>query len=112
MLDKQIELEWEYFTDNICSDSHVAALKKKSSNEPILLVFEAKDSHYTMVAPDFFFLKSKSVSYSRESVIVSAQNDQASLSSREVLALQLKEGCRIIENDIREQIDYILKKVS
>lgn len=112
MLDKQIELEWEYFTDNICSDKHVAALKKKSSKEPILLVFEASDSHYTMVAPDFFFLKSKSVSYSRESAIVSAQNDQASLSSREGLALQLKEGCRIIENDIRDQIDYILKKIS
>lgn len=112
MLDKQIELEWEYFTDSICSDRHVAALKKKVSNELILLVFEASDSHYTMVASNFFFLKSKSVSYSREAVIVGQQNDQSSLSSREVLALQLKEGCKIIENDIRDQIDYILKKIS
>ena len=112
MLDKQIELEWKYLFDNIGYDGRpVAALIKKASDETILLVFEDHDSHYTKLSIDFSFLTSSYVSYSRESIIVNQQNDLSYLFPYEVLALQLKVGCRIIENNIRNQIDHILKKI-
>ena len=112
MLDKQIELEWKYLLDNIGYDRPVAALIKKSSEEVILLVFEAHEFHYTKLSIDFYLLKPTSVSYTREELIVNYQNDLSSLSSDEVLALQLKIGCKIIENSIRNQIEHILKKIS
>lgn len=109
-----LEVQWEYLEKNICvDDMPVAIMRPKNDlNKWILRVYEARNCHCCAVSPEYSFLKPKQVPYSVESEKVKEQHNSASLkklSSHDHLVLRLKEGCKIIEEDCKEQAKRILK---
>ena len=113
-----LEVQWEYLEKNICvaDDMPVAIMRPKNNpNQWILRVYEARSYHCCAVAPEYSFFKPNQVPYSLESEKVKEHYDSASLaklSPIDRLALPLKEGCKIIEEDCKEQADRILNLIS
>lgn len=107
-----IKVEWEYYPDNICTDSPVAILKKKGTKRAILSVIECRTHHVPCLKPDYSFLNLKPISYPEEASMVRKLYDETSLSTHEILTLRLKEGCKLIEKEFFQQADEIFEKLS
>lgn len=112
-----LEVQWEYLEKNICSDDCPVAIMRPKNNphEWILKVYEARSYHCYAIAPKYSFLKPHQVPYSIESQRLKEQYDSVSLeklSSHDHLVLKLKEGCKIIEQDCKEQAEKIINLLS
>lgn len=112
-----LDVQWEYRKYNIhISDSApVAILRAKEYNRMILRVYENREGHYSVLSPDFSFIKSKYVLYHSEADIVEQKYGKEkliSLPAHDVLGLRLEEGCKIIEEDFLEQAERIINLLS
>lgn len=107
-----LQVEWEYFPDNICTDRPVAVLKKKGTMRTILYVYESRTHHVPSTRNGWHFLQLTPISYHEESRIVREHHDEESLSTDEVLTLRLKAGCKLIEEEFLHQADEIIDKLS
>lgn len=112
-----LEVKWDYLENNICSDDKPVAILRLSNFEhrAILYVYESRDHHYCTLSPEYNFLKPKIVTYNLEHQKVDEKHDEAfleSISAHDFLVLRLKEGCKIIEDDLLEQVEKILQLLS
>lgn len=112
-----IKVEWDYMIENSCStDRPVAILKLYGSKDTnIIYVYESDFYHYSVISPDFSFIKPKTVYYSVESLNVKSSHsieENNALPGSEYKLLELKEGCKIIEEDFFKQVQKILELLS
>lgn len=111
-----LEVKWEYFENSIGTYKAVAVLKlAKLDNPTILYVYEDAGSHYSSICSSFSFIKPTTVSYSLEEQYVNANYSKETLDSlcpKEILGLRLKEGCKLIEEDFRNQVKKIIDILS
>lgn len=106
-----MQVEWEYFPDNVSTDCTVAVLRNKRSKRVILTVAETRDCHVPCLTPAYSFLSLSPVSYLVEAEIVKKNYDEASLSTHEILTLRLKEGCKLIEEQLFRRVNDIAEKI-
>ena len=111
-----LEVKWEYFENNICTKNAVAVLKLvKPDNPTVLYVYEGEMCHYCSICSDFIFIDPTTASYLTEAQNVNANYSKetlASLCTQEILGLRLKEGCKLIEENFRNQAKKIVDLLS
>lgn len=109
-----IQVEWEYFSDNITSSCPVAVLKEKITGRKILYVYETRMYHYPSFVDQYSFLNLKltPIPYYKEAEIVRQTYSEEELSSQNKLDLWLEAGCKMIEEDFLSQATEIIELLS
>ena len=111
-----LKVQWEFLEKNVGRDGPLAIMRPKNNPEQwILRVYGARDYHCCAVSPEYSFLKPRQVLYLVEKQNLKQHSDPAlleTLSAHDHLVLRLKEGCKIIEEDCKEQANRIIKLLS